>query len=257
MSLKRLILIKKMENRPVKWGELGFITFARTYARKKYGGKLESFSEVVERELYGIDKQLKLSLSEEEQEFYRMMRHEMKGSVAGRFMWQLGTKTVDQLGLPSLQNCAFVVIDDPIRPFTWAMDMLMLGSGVGYSIKKEHVYKLPKVQKRKLKIERLDTKDADFIIPDTREGWVKLLGKVLKSYFYSGKSFTYSTQLIRGRGEVIKGFGGVASGASILVEGMELISEVLNNRRGQQLRPIDCLDVMNIIGMIVVAGNVK
>jgi hypothetical protein len=246
-----------MENRPVKWGPLGFITFSRTYARKKFGGKLETFSETVERELNGIDKQLKLSLSEEEQEFYRQMRHDMKGSVAGRFMWQLGTKTVDQLGLASLQNCAFVVIDNPITPFTWAMDMLMLGSGVGYSIKKEHVYKLPKVQKKKIKIERLDTKDADYIVPDTREGWVKLLGKVLKAHFYGGEGFSYSTQLIRGRGEAIKGFGGVASGASILVEGMELISVVLNNRRGQQLRPIDCLDIMNIIGMIVVAGNVR
>lgn len=118
-----------MTERKVKWGELGFITYARTYARKKPDGSLENFSDTVERELKGIDKQLKLSLTEEEQEFYRMMRHEMKGSVAGRFMWQLGTKTVDKLGLPSLQNCAFVVVDSPIRPFTWAMDMLMLGSG--------------------------------------------------------------------------------------------------------------------------------
>lgn len=246
-----------MEQRPVKWGELGFITYARTYSRKKPDGSLENFSETVERELKGIDKQLKLSLSPEDQEFYRMMRHEMKGSVAGRFMWQLGTKTIDQLGLPSLQNCAFVVIDNPVRPFTWAMDMLMLGSGVGYSIKREHVYKLPKVQKKKIKIERIDSKDADFIVPDTREGWVKLLGKVLKSHFYSGEGFTYSTQLIRGKGEPISGFGGVASGAAILVEGMDLISNILNNRRGQQLRPIDCLDIMNIIGMIVVAGNVR
>ena len=128
---------------------------------------------------------------------------------------------------------------------------------VGYSIKKEHVYKLPKVVKKKIKIERLDDKQADFIVPDTREGWVKLLGKVLKAHFYSGKGFTYSTQLIRGKGEPISGFGGVASGAAILVEGMELISNVLSNRRGQQLRPIDCLDIMNIIGMIVVAGNVR
>jgi ribonucleotide reductase alpha subunit len=159
--------------------------------------------------------------------------------------------------LPSLQNCAFVVIDEPIRPFTWAMDMLMLGSGVGYSVKKEHVYKLPKVVRKKVNITRFDDRQADFIVPDTREGWVKLLGKVLKAHFYSGESFTYSTQLIRGRGEAIKGFGGTASGASILVDGMELISEVLNSRRGQQVRPIDALDIMNIIGMIVVAGNVR
>lgn len=245
------------KERQVNFGELGFITFARTYSREKKNGKKETFSETVERELRGINKQLKLNLTEKEQDFYRDMRHEMKGSVAGRFMWQLGTKTVDSLGLTSLQNCAFCVVDKPIKPFTWAMDLLMLGSGVGYSIKKEHVYKLPKIKRKKIKIERLDTKDADFIVPDTREGWVKLLGKVLKAHFFSGKGFTYSTQLIRGNGEPIKGFGGIASGAGILVEGMELISNILNERRGKQLRPIDCLDIMNIIGMIVVAGNVR
>lgn len=241
----------------VNWGELGFITFARTYAREKKDGTKESFSDTVEREIWGFDKQLDLKFSDEEKDFYRDMRHKMKGSIAGRFMWQLGTKTVDQLGLASLQNCAFCVIDDPVRPFTWAMDMLMLGSGVGYSIKREHIYKLPKVQRKKVKIERIDDKQADYIVPDTREGWVKLLGKVLKSHFYSGEGFTYSTQLIRGKGEPIKGFGGVSSGAAILVEGMGLISDILNERRGKQLRPIDCLDIMNIIGMIVVAGNVR
>lgn len=246
-----------IQERDVKFGELGYITHARTYARTKKNGEKETFTEGVERELYGAEKQLKIKFTEQEKEYYRMMRHEMKGSVAGRFMWQLGTKTVDQLGLPSLQNCAFVVIDDPIRPFTWAMDMLMLGSGVGYSIKREHVYKLPKVQRKKIKIEKWNDKQADYIVPDTREGWVKLLGKVLKAYFYSNEGFTYSTQLIRDRGEVIKGFGGVASGASILVEGMEHICGILDKRRGKQLRPIDCLDIMNIIGMIVVAGNVR
>ncbi len=249
-------MVEILDN-PVNWGELGYITFQRTYSREKKDGSKETFSEAVERELKGIDKQLKLQFTEKEKAFYRKFRHEMKGSVAGRFMWQLGTKTVDQLGLPSLQNCAFVVVDQPIRPFCWAMDMLMLGSGVGYSIKKEHVYKLPKVVRKKVNIERWDNKQADFIVPDTREGWVKLLGKVLKAHFYSGEGFTYSTQLIRGKGEPISGFGGVASGAAILVEGMELISGILNDRRGKQLRPIDCLDIMNIIGMIVVAGNVR
>jgi len=246
-----------IEDREVKWGELGYVTFARTYSRFKKDGSKETFSDTVERELYGIDKQLKLDLTEKEKEFYRDMRHDMKGSVAGRFMWQLGTKTVDQLGLPSLQNCAFVVIDEPIRPFTWAMDMLMLGSGVGFSIKREHIYKLPKVVRKKVKIERVDDKQSDYIVPDTREGWVKLLGKVLKAHFYGGEGFTYSTQLIRGAGEPIKGFGGTASGAAILVEGVGLISDILNNRRGKQIRPIDALDIMNILGMIVVAGNVR
>ena len=243
--------------RDVAFGDLGLITYLRTYSRKKKDGTKESFSDTVERELLGAKKQLKVDFTEAEEDYYRYMRHEMLGSVAGRFMWQLGTKTVDKLGLPSLQNCAFTVIDTPIRPFTWAMDMLMLGSGVGYSIKREHVYKLPKIQRKKVKIENVNLANADYIVPDTREGWVKLLGKVLKSYFYSGVGFTYSTQLVRGKGEPIEGFGGTASGAAILVEGMQLICGVLDARRGQQIRPIDCLDVMNIIGMIVVAGNVR
>jgi len=247
----------KMKERKVKWGPLGYITHARTYSRTKKDGSKETFTEGVERELTGISRQLKLTLNDEEKEFYRDMRHNMEGSVAGRFMWQLGTKTVDELGLPSLQNCAFTVVDDPIRPFTWCMDMLMLGSGVGYSIKREHVYKLPKVNNKKLKIERFDDKQADYIVPDTREGWVKLLGKVLKAHFYGGKGFTYSCQLIRGYGEDIQGFGGVASGPTILVEGLDKIITVLQNRRGKQLHPIDCLDIMNIIGSIVVAGNVR
>ena len=245
------------EQRAVAFGDLGLITYARTYSRLKKNGEKETFSDTVERELHGITKQLKLSFNDDDKKFYRDMRHNMWGSVAGRFMWQLGTKTVDQLGLPSLQNCAFVVVDDPIRPFTWAMDMLMLGSGVGFSIKREHVYKLPKVQKKKIKIERFNNAGADFIVPDTREGWVKLLGKTLKAYFYSGEGFTYSTQLVRDAGEPIIGFGGTASGAGILVDGIELICGILEKRRGQQIHPVDALDIMNIIGMIVVAGNVR
>jgi len=153
------------------------------------------------------------------------------------------------------KNCAFTVVDEPIRPFTWAMDMLMLGSGVGYNIQREYVYKLPKA--KRAKISRLDTKDADFIVPDSREGWVKLLHKTLESHFITGKGFSYSTICIRGKGELIKGFGGLASGPNDLCTGIEQISEVLNNRAGKQIRPIDCLDIMNIIGQIVVAGNVR
>jgi ribonucleoside-triphosphate reductase len=133
--------------------------------------------------------------------------------------------------------------------------MLMLGSGVGYSIKREHVYTLPKV--KRVKITRQDDASADFIVPDTREGWVKLLGKVLKAHFLSGEGFTYSTQLIRSKGATIKGFGGVASGPEDLCWGMDEISKILNDRAGKKIRPIDCLDIMNIIGAIVVAGNVR
>lgn len=243
------------------WGEIGYITYKRTYARRLKESDphspTEEFHQTIDRIIKSTDKQLNVGFSEGEKEELRTYLLELKGSVAGRFLWQLGTKTVDKLGLPSLQNCAATVVDHPIRPFTWTMEMLMLGSGVGYNIQKEYVYQLPKVVKKKIKIKRQDDASADFIVPDTREGWVKLLGKVLKAHFYSGESFSYSTQLIRGKGAPIKGFGGTASGAEVLCKGMEDINELLNNSAGRKLRPIDVLDVMNIIGSIVVAGNVR
>jgi ribonucleoside-triphosphate reductase len=246
--------------REIPWGEIGYITFKRTYARRLKEGdpnsKSEEFEQVVERELKACKEQLGINFTEKEKELYYNTRTQFKWSVAGRFMWQLGTKTVEKLGLPSLQNCAACVVKEPIRPFTWAFEMLMLGSGVGYNIQRQNVYQLPKL-KGKIKITRQDANDVDFIVPDNREGWVKLLGKVLKAHFYSGEGFTYSAASIRGKGALIKGFGGTASGSEDLCNGIELIHNLLNNRAGKKLRPIDCLDIMNIIGAIVVSGNVR
>ena len=242
------------------WGPLGYVTYKRTYARRlnenNINSKTEEFEDTVDRIIKASDKQLKVGFSPEEEKRLKEILLGLKGSVAGRFMWQLGTKTIDRLGLMSLQNCAFTVVNEPVRPFTWAMDALMLGSGVGYNIQREHVYELPKL-KRKVRIVRKDTNDADFIVPDSREGWVKLLRKTLESHFITGEGFTYSTICVRGKGTPIKGFGGVASGPEELCWGIREISKLLNSRAGKKARPIDCLDIMNIIGYIVVAGNVR
>lgn len=248
------------KNVSTPWGEIGYITFKRTYARRldenDVNSPTEEFNQVIEREIKACKEQLNVGFTEEEEDYYFKTRMQLKWSVAGRFMWQLGTKTVDKLGLPSLQNCAGTVVDEPIRPFTWTFETLMLGVGVGFNIQRENVDKLP-ILKNKIEIKRSEGNDVDFIVPDNREGWVKLLGKVLKAHFYSGKGFTYATHCIRDKGSLIKGFGGVASGSEELVRGIQLIHDILNTRAGQKLRPIDCLDIMNIIGMIVVSGNVR
>ncbi|MBL4898334.1 MAG: hypothetical protein JKX76_01675 [Colwellia sp.] len=153
------------------------------------------------------------------------------------------------------KNCAFTIVDEPIDPFTWTMKFLMLGSGVGYRILPDDVKDLPVV--KAMTATREDTKDADYIVPDSRQGWVKLLGKVLKAHFYSGEDFTYSLTLLRSKGAPIKGFGGVASGPDSLHEGISKIHAQLNKCAGRKIRPIDALDIMNIIGQIVIAGNVR
>lgn len=240
------------------WGELGYIVYKRTYSRiNEHTGASEEYPETINRVLDACNSQLNMNLSSEETEEYKAYMLGLKGSVAGRFLWQLGTSTVGKLGLASLQNCAAIVIDHPVKPFAWAFELLMLGSGVGYNIQREYVYKLPPVLEGNIKVSRLDKPDADFIVPDSREGWVKLLEQTLSAYFYTGKSFSYSTMLVRGKGTAIKGFGGIASGPEELCWGIDEISKVLSNRAGKQLRPIDCLDIMNIIGYVVVSGNVR
>jgi len=240
----------------IPWGEVGYPTFKRTYSRPIEDGKTEEWPDTVERVVKACNEQLGCNFNEVDQEELRNIMLDLKGTVAGRFLWQLGTKTVDKLGLPSLQNCSFVVIDEPIRPFTWAFEMLMLGSGVGFNIQREHVYQLPKV-KAKVTVEREDVNDADFIVPDSREGWVELLDRVLRASFETGEGFTFATHLIRPKGAKIEGFGGTASGSEDLVWGMIEINKILNAKAGRRLSSVDCLDIMNIIGKIVVAGNVR
>lgn len=262
-SSKLLSASNPFEATNTPWSTVGYLTYKRTYSRRLVDNDVnsptEEWNDTVNRVVTAANEQLGCGFTDDEQHRLRYYMTKLKGTVAGRFLWQLGTPTVERLGLPSLQNCAFVAIDNPIRPFTWTMDMLMLGSGVGFSIQKEHVSKLPAVKKNFVGPTRHDNADADFIVPDTREGWVSLLERTLEAAFARKKSesFSYSTQLIRGKGAPIKGFGGVASGAEILCEGIGNISKILEKRAGKPMRPIDCLDIMNIIGSIVVAGNVR
>lgn len=246
----------------IPWSSVGYLTFKRTYARAlpkpDSPDATEELQETVGRVIRACREQLDCGFSEAEEERLRRYHLSLKGSVAGRFLWQLGTGTVSKLGLASLQNCAFTVVDTP-DAFTWAFDLLMLGSGVGYNIQREHVYKLPAVSEHFIEPVRFDSPSADFIVPDTREGWVELLDRVLRLAFKKSISvpLRYSVHCVRGKGSPIRGFGGVASGPEDLCRGIGQIAAVLSDRKGKQLRPIDCLDIMNIIGQIVVSGNVR
>jgi hypothetical protein len=240
---------------------LGLMVYLRTYARRlneeDVDSPVENWAQCLTRCVNACNTQLNCGFTQEEAQDFFDLLHARKCSFAGRFLWQLGTKTVDRLGLMSLQNCAFCKIDN-FKSFTWLMNFLMLGAGVGYRITQEDVDHFPPI--KTAKIVRQDNKDADFILGDHRGAWIQLLGKVLKAHFYSGKGFTYSTQLLRGKNEVIKGFGGVSSGGQVLCDGMAKISAILNQRAlsdNPRLTTVDALDIANIIGMIVVSGNVR
>ena len=244
---------------PPPFNTVGLFTYLRTYARRHNdadpNSTVESWSECIERVVKATNTQLKVGFTNEETTELFSLLYNLKCSVAGRFLWQLGTKTVDKMGLMSLQNCAFVTVNEPVKPFTWVMNFLMLGAGCGYRISLDDIKDFPIVKSSS--IIRRDEYDSTYIVPDSREGWVKLLGKVLKAHFYSGESFTYSCVLLRSRGAVIKGFGGLSSGPEVLCDGIKKINDLLNKRAGMKIKSVDALDIMNIIGMIVVSGNVR
>ena len=248
--------LKKYKNKNPNWGfnGLGYIIYKRTYARQKEDGTSEEWWETVARCIEGAQA-IGADYTEKEAERLYDLVFNLKCNFAGRMLWQLGTHTVERYGGASLLNCWFVSMNQ-LEDFCFLFENLMLGGGVGFSVQRADIHELPKV-KVGVEVTHQLTKDADFIVPDSREGWVSLLRNVVQSFFVTGKSFTYSTILVRGKGEKIASFGGTSSGPGILVEGINGLANVFRSREGKKLRSIDVLDINNIIGSVVVAGNVR
>jgi ribonucleoside-triphosphate reductase len=248
--------VNKYQDMVPPWGPVGYVVYKRTYARMTDSGITEEWWQTVYRCLYSLVHDLGARLTQNEVEQLYHYVFNLKASFSGRALWQLGTKTIQKVGMDSLQNCWNVAMDDPIKPFTFTMNQLMLGGGVGYNLTPEYVYSMPFV-KFDPEIKWVDEHDVDFIIPDNREGWVETLGRMLECFFITGKRFHFSAVCIRDKGARINGFGGVASGPTELCEGLLNIAKIISSRYGKKLRPIDVLDIQNILGSIVVAGNVR
>ncbi len=252
-NLSQLFLDQYKEKTP-PWGfgGLGEVVYLRTYSRKKDNGSIESWLETVVRVIDGAES-IGVNFSQEESEKLFDHMFNLRCTVAGRMLWQLGTPLVQKFNGASMNNCYYTNIEK-IEDFELLFDYLMLGGGVGFSVERSKIHELPKV-KAGVSVTHEKTNDADIIVPDSRQGWRKLLHSVLKSYFYTGKSFTYSTTLIREYGAELKTFGGTASGPGALIDGIKDISNVMLNREGKKLRSVDVLDICNIIGRIVISGS--
>ena len=125
----------------------------------------------------------------------------------------------------------------------------MLGVGVGFDTKGagEIIVKGPNI----------DRKSEQFEIPDTREGWVESVKLLLESYFHGTSIIYFDYDMIRDAGEPIKGFGGVSSAHEPLEEIHQEIRKVLDKNVGEPITVTTIVDIMNLIGKCVVAGNVR
>lgn len=247
--------VDSYKNKQAPWGfgGLGEIVYLRTYSRHiEELGRNETWPETIQRVINGaIEIGTPYTNKEAEALFDHMFN--LRCSMSGRALWQLGTPLVKQFNAASLNNCYFVNIES-IDDFEFLFDHLMLGGGVGFSVERSKIHEFPKVRSG-VSITHERSNDADIIVPDSREGWKRILHAVLKSYFYTGKSFSYSTILIREFGAPLKTFGGTASGPGALIDGIADICKVMENRAGKKLRSVDVLDIANIIGRIVVSGS--
>ena len=146
-------------------------------------------------------------------------------------------------------NCSYVPVDNP-RAFDETMYILMCGTGVGFSVERHNIEKLPVVN------EDMHLSDTVIKVGDSRPGWAKSL-RELVFLLFSGQVPKWDTSEVRPAGARLKTFGGRASGPAPLEELFEFLVEKFRGAAGRRLFPIECHDIMCKIGEVVVVGGVR
>jgi ribonucleoside-triphosphate reductase (thioredoxin) len=242
---------------------LGEIAYLRTYSRKMEDGTNEQWADTVERIVNGcFNMQREFSTHSIDMLNTQVLAMRMYDKIfnfkflpPGRGLWAMGSQITEKKKLyTALNNWAFVSTDvtdkSKTGPFVFLMDSSMLGVGVGFDTKGADM----------IKIYHPNQDSAEtFVIPDTREGWVESVRKLLQSYFeLNQKSLKMDYSLIRPKGRPLKVFGGVSSGPEPLIELHNKIREKLDSKTSEStLGMRDIVDLMNFIGKCVVAGNIR
>lgn len=146
-------------------------------------------------------------------------------------------------------NCAYMPVDDP-KSFDEAMFILLCGTGVGFSVERQYVSKLPEIP------DQLFSGDTTIVVKDSKEGWAKALRQVI-SLLYAGEIPRWDVSKVRPAGAKLKTFGGRASGPAPLVELFNYVTDKFKGAAGRKLNSVECHDIMCKIGEVVVVGGVR
>ena len=145
-------------------------------------------------------------------------------------------------------NCSYLAVDDP-KAFDEAMFILLCGTGVGFSVERQFIQKLPEVPE-------LFESDTVIVVKDSKEGWAKAFRQVL-ALLWAGEIPKWDVSAVRPAGARLKTFGGRASGPAPLVELFNFAVTTFKAAQGRRLSSIECHDLMCFIGQIVVVGGVR
>jgi ribonucleoside-diphosphate reductase alpha chain len=148
-----------------------------------------------------------------------------------------------------MYNCSYLPVDDP-KSFDEAMFILLCGTGVGFSVERQFISKLPEVP------DQLFESDTTIVVKDSKEGWAKSY-RQLMSLLWAGEIPKWDVSKVRPAGSRLKTFGGRASGPAPLVDLFQFTIEKFKGAVGRKLSSVECHDIMCKIGEVVVVGGVR
>ena len=259
--------IEHYRDREVPWGPLGYVTFKRTYARRlsefedgATGSEewfqtcrrvIEGMFEMQKQHVYKLGLEWNDAKSQKTAKDAYDRLFTLKWTPPGRGLWMMGTKFVNERTAAGLFNCAFRSTRELSTKggylFSWMMDALMLGIGVGFDT----------LGAETLQIQKPEFTNENLVIGDSREGWVESVKVLLNGFFFGAKVPRFDYSAIRPYGAIIRGFGGTSSGSGPLKELHDSLTELYTERIGRSITSIDIVDTENLIGRCVVSGNVR
>lgn len=235
---------------------LSEFVFAKNYAQKKSDGTLETWNESIDR-IYATHKlfliQKGYNYKELEKEFKEAKEYEKNKLL-------LSSQRGRQFAYPHMEsgilnhhakayNCSSTLIDRP-EVFGEIMYLLLCGAGVGFSIHKEHVNKLPKI------VDKIVTTGTIYSIPDSIEGWAEAINRLMQGAFSNGLVPTFDYGQIRPKGALIDGKF-KAPGPDPLKNAISKIHSIIENAEGRKLSTVECHRIICFIAQAVLSGGIR
>lgn len=244
---------------------MGELVYARTYSRRKEDGTKEQWIDTVRRvteftfsvqKKHCADNNLEWNGPKalaSAKRFFKAL-WELRFSPPGRGLFSATEQNFERRNSASLNNCTFISTlemskHDPARPFQYVADMSMLGVGCGFDTRGSELG---------IKVYEPEGTTDVITVDDSREGWVDAIGALINAYLTEGKplpKFDYSA--IRPAGTPLKTFGGVSAGSAPLEKLIGDLSGIFEARTGDTVDSRLITDMMNLIGVCVVSGNVR